>query len=55
MRRVKQIFPGIASILKYKKGFFRSDISSGLTVAVLLVPQAMSYAMLAGFKRSKIT
>ncbi|MCF6148714.1 MAG: sulfate permease [Candidatus Kuenenia sp.] len=48
MSRVEGIFPGIYSILRYKKEFLRGDINSGLTVAVLLVPQAMAYAMLAG-------
>jgi SulP family sulfate permease len=42
------MFPNIASIYKYKKGFLRSDIISGMTVVVLLIPQAMAYAMLAG-------
>ena len=52
---MEEVFFGIVSILKYRKEFLRGYITSGLTVAVLLVPQAMAYAMLAGFKRSKIT
>jgi len=48
MKRMEEMFPNIASIHEYKKGFLRSDIIAGLTVAVLLVPQAMAYAMLAG-------
>ena len=32
----------------YSAGAFRSDLLAGLTVAVVLIPQAMAYAMLAG-------
>ncbi|MBN1356431.1 sulfate permease [bacterium] len=33
---------------EYNRDWFRSDVSAGLTVAVLVVPQSMAYAMLAG-------
>ncbi len=33
---------------RYDRGNLRGDLSAGVTVAVLLVPQAMAYAMLAG-------
>lgn len=32
----------------YRKEFFRSDLIAGLTVGVVLVPQGMAYALLAG-------
>ena len=32
----------------YQRGDLRGDLTAGLTVAVMLVPQAMAYAMLAG-------
>jgi SulP family sulfate permease len=32
----------------YRRGWFRADVVAGVTVAVLLVPQAMAYATLAG-------
>lgn len=35
-------------IKKYKKENFPPDLAAGVTVAVMLVPQAMGYAMLAG-------
>ena len=35
-------------LIRYKKADLPADISAGLTVAVMLVPQGMAYAMLAG-------
>jgi len=35
-------------IRQYKPGDFRFDLMAGLTVGVMLIPQAMAYAMLAG-------
>ncbi len=35
-------------LIRYKKADLPSDILAGLTVAVMLVPQGMAYAMLAG-------
>jgi len=35
-------------IRQYKSGDFRFDLVAGLTVGVMLIPQAMAYAMLAG-------
>ena len=32
----------------YKRSDFKGDLTAGLTVAMMLIPQAMSYAMLAG-------
>jgi SulP family sulfate permease len=32
----------------YQRSDFRGDLTAGLTVAMMLIPQAMSYAMLAG-------
>eukprot|EP00586_Coscinodiscus_wailesii_P002961 CAMPEP_0172484800 /NCGR_PEP_ID=MMETSP1066-20121228/12406_1 /TAXON_ID=671091 /ORGANISM="Coscinodiscus wailesii, Strain CCMP2513" /LENGTH=670 /DNA_ID=CAMNT_0013249553 /DNA_START=242 /DNA_END=2251 /DNA_ORIENTATION=+ len=41
--------PPIFSYLpKYDLGGFRSDLLAGLTVAVMLIPQSMSYAAIAG-------
>ena len=32
----------------YKKSYFKNDLIAGTTVAVLLIPQGMAYAMIAG-------
>lgn len=38
----------IKSIKRYFKGKFRSDLTAGLTVAMVVVPQSMAYAAIAG-------
>lgn len=45
---IKQYIPLLNWIGKYQRTDFKSDLSAGITVAVMLVPQAMAYAMLAG-------
>ena len=40
--------PFLAWRNSYSAATFRSDLLAGLTVAVVLIPQAMAYAMLAG-------
>lgn len=42
------ILPILGWLPKYSKAKFQGDLTAGLTTAVLLVPQAMAYAMLAG-------
>lgn len=46
--RLLRIFPLFKCLGNYQKSFFVDDLSAGLTVAVMLVPQGMAYAMLAG-------
>ena len=41
-------FPIINWLRDYRRENLRGDMAAGLTVAVMLVPQAMAYAMLAG-------
>jgi len=43
-----RLFPFLAWLKGYQISFFRSDALAGVTVAVVLIPQAMAYAMLAG-------
>jgi SulP family sulfate permease len=45
---VEKYFPIINWLRDYRKANLRGDLAAGLTVAVMLVPQAMAYAMLAG-------
>lgn len=46
MRSLKNILP--AWIRTYEKALFKFDVLAGLTVAILLLPQSMAYALLAG-------
>ncbi|MFK8101558.1 MAG: SulP family inorganic anion transporter [Saprospiraceae bacterium] len=45
---MKQYFPILEWAKNYKKENLNGDLSAGLTVGVMLVPQGMAYAMLAG-------
>jgi SulP family sulfate permease len=44
----ERIIPAFDWIRGYKRSDVRGDILAGLTVAIMLVPQGMAYAMLAG-------
>lgn len=43
-----RIFPACAWLRSYKRSNWRSDLYAGVIVAVMLVPQGMAYAALAG-------
>lgn len=45
---LQKIFPILSWMPNYKKKWLKKDIIAGLTVGVMLVPQAMAYAMIAG-------
>ncbi|WP_216828572.1 SulP family inorganic anion transporter [Alkalihalobacterium elongatum] len=45
---LKKLLPGLEWMLTYKKHDLRGDLSAGLIVAIMLIPQGMAYAMLAG-------
>ena len=45
---MKKIFPVLDWILKYKPEYFKNDLVAGITVAILLIPQGMAYALIAG-------
>ncbi len=48
MTRLLQSLPLLTQLRRYRAGDARADMAAGLTTAVMLVPQAMAYAMLAG-------
>lgn len=45
---IKDLFPILKALNSYSKTFFKDDFLAGLLVAILLVPQAIAYAYLAG-------
>ena len=45
---LKRFFPILDWLPKYSKDQLSGDLSAGLTVGVMLIPQGMAYAMLAG-------
>jgi sulfate permease, SulP family len=48
MRLLNKIFPFLKWFKGYSKGDVRADLISGITVALVLIPQSMAYAQLAG-------
>ena len=45
---MKQYFPFLSWLATYNKQQFSSDLLAGLTVGVMLIPQGMAYAVIAG-------
>ncbi len=45
---IKQYIPAFDWLAKYEKGQLKGDLAAGLTVGVMLIPQGMAYAMIAG-------
>ncbi len=43
-----RVFPFLDWFKNYRKATFRADLVSGVTVALVLIPQSMAYAQLAG-------
>jgi SulP family sulfate permease len=48
MSKVKQWLPILDWLPNYNKSNIKGDVSAGLTVGVMLIPQGMAYSMLAG-------
>lgn len=46
--RLEKIIPAVGWMRNYDRANLRGDLVAGLTTAVMLIPQAMAYAMLAG-------
>ncbi|MDD3723577.1 MAG: SulP family inorganic anion transporter, partial [Lutibacter sp.] len=44
----KKIFPILDWLPSYKREFFKNDLSAGLVVGIMLMPQGIAYAMIAG-------
>ena len=45
---IKQWIPALGWLKQYSGSDFRADLAAGLTVGVMLIPQGMAYAMIAG-------
>ncbi|HCE55488.1 MAG TPA: sodium-independent anion transporter [Lutibacter sp.] len=44
----KKIIPILDWLPNYKKEFFKNDLGAGLAVGIMLIPQGIAYAMIAG-------
>lgn len=47
---LKKFLPILGWLPQYRKGDFAGDLSAGITVGIMLIPQGMAYAMLAGLE-----
>lgn len=45
---IKSVFPILDWLPNYNKAWLKGDINAGLTVGVMLIPQGIAYAMIAG-------
>jgi len=45
---LKKILPILDWLPNYKKAWLKGDLSAGLTVGIMLIPQGIAYAMIAG-------
>lgn len=45
---MRRFFPFLDWLPNYKKSYFSKDLVAGLTVGIILIPQGMAYAMIAG-------
>ncbi|NQZ42805.1 MAG: sulfate permease [Flavobacteriaceae bacterium] len=45
---LKRYFPIVQWLPTYKKSFLAGDVSAGITVGIMLIPQGMAYALIAG-------
>lgn len=47
-KHITRFIPIIDTLKNYNTGIFKGDLNAGITVAIMLVPQGMAYAVLAG-------
>jgi len=45
---ITRFLPGLKWVGNYNADLFKRDLTAGLTVAVMLIPQGMAYSVLAG-------
>ncbi len=45
---LRRFFPVLSWLPAYKKSYLQGDIAAGFTVGIMLIPQGMAYAMIAG-------
>ena len=45
---LKRFFPILDWLPKYKASYIKNDISAGLIIGIMFIPQGMAYALLAG-------
>jgi SulP family sulfate permease len=45
---LQRIFPILQWLPNYQKAWLKGDINAGLTIGILLIPQGMAYAAIAG-------
>ena len=48
MDKLKNLIPILDWLPNYKKSWLKGDLSAGLTVGVMLIPQGMAYASIVG-------
>src|SRR6056297_244898 len=48
IKHLGKIFPLIRTLQDYSRSAFQGDVSAGITVGIMLIPQGMAYAILAG-------
>jgi len=45
---INRVFPLLEDLKKYNRKAFRGDLAAGITVGIMLIPQGMAYALIAG-------
>ena len=45
---IKKIIPILEWLPNYKASFFKGDLIAGITVGIILIPQGIAYAIIAG-------
>ena len=48
MKQLQKVLPGINWLMNYKSNQLKGDVFAGITVGVMLIPQGMAYALIAG-------